>query len=79
MGKGIYDTGEMFDQLTINCDGLLKNLFGGNRVAFCVGITEMIQMIGVLKDGVLDELQKKDERIRELEAQLTGGDPDAVA
>lgn len=72
-GGGMYNTAGMFDSLIVDCDGLIKLLFDGQRVAFCAKVVEMIQKIGALKEGVLREIREKDEQIRTLE----GGDPDA--
>ena len=77
--SGILNTENMFDSLIVDCDGLVKLLFDGQRVAFCLKVVEMVQKLSALKDGVISEIGEKDEQIRGLKAKLNGGDPDAAA
>ena len=71
-GGGLYNTDGMFDSIIVDCDGLLKKLFDGQRVAFCGGVVELIQKLGALKEGVVKELSDKDKRIEELEEERSG-------
>ena len=77
-GGGLYNTAGMFDSIIVDCDGLLKKLFDGQRVAFCGGVVELIQKLGALKEGVVKELADKDKRIKELEEERKGVERDAA-
>lgn len=67
-GGGLLDNYGLIDSLIVDCNNLPKALVSGQYVLFCNTIVQMVQKLGSLKTGVKNDMDAKDERIKELGA-----------
>ena len=63
---GLLNTEGMIDSMIVECSDMVKTRVSGNYVGFCVKTVDMVQRLTALKKGVADEMESKDEIIREL-------------
>ena len=73
-GGGLMNHEGMIDSLITDCNENFRKLLTGNYIAFGNGMAEMVRKLALLKDGVKKDIENRDEQIRELTAQLNGGD-----
>lgn len=77
-GRGLFDSEGLIDTLIEDCNELVGFLVSGRYVAVCSRIVGMVQKLGALKTGVRDNIEARDEQIKELTELLNGGDADGV-
>ena len=70
MANGIYSNVELIDSLIVDCNTAVKNCVGGQYVAFCNVIVQMVQKLANLKRSVVNDLKNREETIKSLEYQL---------
>lgn len=64
-GKGLFDNEGLIDTLILDCNSIVKDLAGGECVRFCSRIVQMVQKLSNLKTAMREELESKDEQIRQ--------------
>ena len=69
-GKGLLDNIGLIDSLIVDCNELPKTLFNGQYARFCGLIVETVQKLALLRDGVKNDIQSRDNNIKELLAQI---------
>lgn len=65
-GNGLFDRDGLIDTLVLDCNDLTKAIAGGNYVAYCHRIVQMVQKLEQLKEGARKELEDRDAQIAEL-------------
>ena len=68
-GKGFYDFKGLIDTLILDCNELPKDLMGGNNVAFCNRLVQMVQKLVNLKDGLIADFANREEVIKAKDAE----------
>lgn len=70
-GKGLFDNLGLIDTLIVDCNKLPQLLFNGQNVAFCAKITEMVQKLSNLKEGVKNDTEslqmQLEDKLRDIE------------
>ena len=78
-GGGLMDNIGMIDSLIVDCNENVKKLLAGQYIAFCKGMYDMVNKLGLLKAGVKNDTEDLQRQIRELREllQQEGGREDA--
>ena len=76
-GGGLLDNIGMIDSLIVDCNTNVKTLVEGNYIAFCNRMCEMVRKLNLLKNGVKETIESRNQRIKELEIMLNGGEVNA--
>ena len=69
-GGGLYDSVGLIDTLIVDCNELPRALFSGQNVRFCHLISQMVQKLAQLKEGVKTDLESRNRLIRELQDEI---------
>lgn len=69
-GSGLYDSEGLIDTLISDCNNAVRACIGGQYIAFCNTMVQMVQKLGKLKSGVQNEMASKEETINRLKRQL---------
>lgn len=77
-GGGLFDYAGLIDTLLVDCNELPNALFNGKNVRFCALVVGMVQKLARLKEGVKNDLQARENLIREYaeENKLLRGESD---
>ena len=77
-GGGLFDYAGLIDTLLEDCNELPNALFSGKNVRFCALVVGMVQKLARLKEGVKNDLQARENLIREYaeENKLLRGEDD---
>lgn len=70
-GGGLYDSQGLIDTLISDCNNAVKFCVGGQYIAFCNIMVQMVQKLAKLKVGVQNDIQNRETNIRFLEKQLS--------
>lgn len=70
-GNGLYDSQGLIDTLISDCNNAVKSCVGGQYIAFCNIMVQMVQKLAKLKIGVRNDIQNRETNIRFLEKQLS--------
>ena len=65
-GGGLFDSVGLIDTLLVDCNELPNTLFNGKNVRFCALVVEMVQKLARLKEGVKNDIESRENAIREL-------------
>jgi len=76
-GGGLLDNIGMIDSLIVDCNTSVKTLVEGNYIAFCNKMCEMVRKLNLLKNGVKETIESRNQHIKELEIMLNGGEVNA--
>ena len=76
-GGGLMDNIGMIDSLILDCNNSVKTLVDGNYIAFCGKMCERVKKLDLLKKGVKEDIESRDQHIKELETMLNGGEINA--
>lgn len=69
-GSGLYDSEGLIDTLISDCNNAVRACVGGQYIAFCNTMVQMVQKLGKLKNGVQSEIASREETINHLKSQL---------
>ena len=69
-GGGLFDYKGVIDSLIVNCNELPRSLFNGRNVLFCSILSEMVQKLSILRDGVKNDLESRESIIEEKNAVI---------
>ena len=69
-GGGIFDSAGFTDTIILDCNNTVKQLVGGNYIAFCNGMRGIVEKLAVLKNGTTKEKEDMQRQISELREQL---------
>lgn len=70
-GRGLYDSDGLIDTLISDCNNAVKSCVGGQYIAFCNIMVQMVQKLAKLKIGIRNDIQNRENNIRFLEKQLS--------
>ena len=65
-GKGLYDYEGLLDTIIVQCNSTVQCLLAGQMVAFCDNIAQIAKKASVLKKGIAQDMESKDEVIEDL-------------
>ena len=63
---GLYDNKGLIDSLIVDCNTLPKLLINNHFIAFGSLLSQMVQKLGNLKEGIDKDMKAKDEAIADL-------------
>lgn len=63
---GLYDNKGLIDSLIVDCNTLPKLLINNHFIAFGSLLSQMVQKLGSLKEGIENDMKAKDEAIADL-------------
>ena len=69
-GGGLFDSVGFIETIILDCNNAVKQLVGGNYIAFCNGMAEIVKKLAVLKEGVDNEKQAMTKQVDEMGKQL---------
>ena len=69
---GLMNNEGLCDSLILDCNNAVRALFNGNNVQFCGIIVQMVQKLGNLKEGIKNDIGKRDQTIADLNRILDG-------
>ena len=72
-GGGLLDSPGMINSLIVDCNNLPALLVQGKYVGFCSQIVQMVQKLGLLREGVEKDMAFLQKRITELEEIIDKG------
>lgn len=61
---------ELVDTLITDCNNAVRSCVGGQYIAFCNTMVQMVQKLANLKVGIQNDLKNREEVIATLENQL---------
>lgn len=70
MANGIYSHEEIIDSAIVDCNTAVRFIVSGNYIAWCKTMTDVVQKLTVLKDGIKNDLESKNKNIEELKEQM---------
>ena len=76
-GGGLLNSIGLIDSLIMDCNDSVKTLVGGNYIAFCNKMCDMVRKLDLLKNGVKDDIKSRDLCIKELRQMLNGVEENA--
>ena len=65
-GKGLWDNDGVCDKAIILCNEAVKDLVGGQYLAFCNKMTQVAQILNNLKSGIKNDRESLEHKIEEL-------------
>lgn len=65
-GKGVYDIAGLIETLIMDCNNQVKQLVGGNYIAFANLTVQMVQKLSNVLNGYKQEIESRDRQIAEL-------------
>ena len=65
-GGGLYDSEGLINSLIVDCNSIVGQLISGKYVGFCSLAVQMVQKLGLLKDGMQKDRQSLLDQIAEL-------------
>lgn len=68
--KGLLDNIGLIDSLIVDCNNAVKGCVGGQYIAFCNTMVQMVQKLVNLKSGVKSDLENREQTIRDYERRL---------
>ena len=78
-GGGLYDSEGLINSLIVDCNSIVGQLISGKYVGFCSLAVQMVQKLGLLKDGMqkdrkslLDQIAELRKINNDLTEQVTG-------
>ena len=79
-GSGLMDNIGMIDSLIVDCNENVKKLLAGQYIAFCKGMYDMVNKLGLLKAGVKNDTEGLQRQVDDLKRLLEaeGGQEDAA-
>lgn len=69
-GRGLYDSEGLIDTLISDCNNAVRACVGGQYIAFCNTMVQMVQKLARLKTGIKNDFTSKDQYIEQLKNQL---------
>ena len=57
---------ELIDSLILDCNNAVRHLTGGNYIAFCNVMTQLVQKIANVRKGIKADMDSKNRQIEEL-------------
>lgn len=69
-GNGLYDSQGLIDTLISDCNNAVKSCVGGQYIAFCNIMVQMVRKLDILKKGVSNEMKNRDDIIQSLKDEL---------
>ena len=70
MGNGIFSHDELFESVILDCNAAVRLITSGNYIGWCKTMTDIVQKITVVKDGIKKDLESKNRNIEELKEQM---------
>lgn len=76
MANGLYNNTELVDSIIVDLNSLLKEQISGQYIGACNIVTQITQKLINLKQGIVNDLKAKDEKIETLKGCIKdcGGD-----
>lgn len=68
--KGVFDNLGLIDTLIVDCNDAIRCCVGGQYVAFCNTMVQMVQKLANLKVGVKNDLENSEQIIKDYETRL---------
>lgn len=68
--KGFMDNIRLIDTLITDCNDAVKSCVGGQYIAFCNTMVRMVQKLANLKVGVKNDLESREQTIKDYEGRL---------
>lgn len=69
-GGGLLDNIGMIDSLIVDCNENVKKLLAGQYIAFCKGMYDMVNKLGLLKAGVKNDTEVLQRQVDDLKRLL---------
>lgn len=66
----MFDNTELIDSLIVDCNNAVKSCVGGQYIAFCSTMVQMVQKLANLKNGVKSDLESREQTIKDYERRL---------
>lgn len=68
--KGIMNNVGLIESLIVDCNDAVRNCVGGQYIAFCNVMVQMVRKLDILKKGVSNDMKNRDDAIRNLKDEL---------
>ena len=68
--KGLFDNLGLIDTLIVDCNDAIRCCVGGQYVAFCNTMVQIVQKLANLKVGVKNDLENREQIIKDYETRL---------
>lgn len=64
-GNGLFDSVGLIDSLIVDCNSAVKSLTTGNAIQFCSIMVQIVQKLGELRKGVVNDVDSLKHQLAE--------------